>query len=217
MVKKIDSTISKILRYQTFLNYQSDNKIYMSLFIPLSKSYVNIKLEVQLSDSNIRKKRLKRYEQYIYPYTNTDQGGMPPLPEEFHQVGGMLYDENEHPLICEDYYLKPIPNSNQAKKIEINNFARIIVTSLRRNKMHEERLPILETQLSTILSFESTLKKMKKDLAFDMLDPLNTEAKIKEYDEFFNKSLQSLNEFKKDLSLDIEVSPTEVSEIIKIF
>lgn len=58
--------------------------------------------------------------------------------------------------ICENYYLKPIPNSNQAKKIEINNFARIIVTSLRRNKMHEERLPILETQLSTILSFEST-------------------------------------------------------------
>jgi len=102
--------------------------------------------------------------------------------------------------ICEDYYLKPIPNSNQAKKIEITNFARIIVTSLRRTKMHEERLPILETQLSTILSFESTLKKMKKDLAFDMLDPLNTEAKIKEYDNFFNKSLQSLSEFKKDLS-----------------
>lgn len=58
---------------------------------------------------------------------------------------------------------------------------------------------------------------MNQHLAFDMLDPLNTEAKIKEYDKFFNKSLQSLIEFKKDLSLDVEVSPTEVSEIIKIF
>ncbi|MDQ7085501.1 MAG: hypothetical protein Q9M36_11490 [Sulfurovum sp.] len=54
---------------------------------------------------------------------------------------------------------------------------------------------------------------MKKDLAFDMIDPLNTEAKLKKYDAFFNKSLRSLQEFKKELSVDIEVSPSEISEI----
>ncbi|MDQ7085778.1 MAG: hypothetical protein Q9M36_13095, partial [Sulfurovum sp.] len=115
--------------------------------------------------------------------------------------------------ICEAYYYKPIPNSKKAKEIEITNFAKIIAVSLRRLNMHEKRLPILESQTSTILSFESTLKKMKKDLAFDMIDPLNTEAKLKKYDAFFNKSLRSLQEFKKELSVDIEVSPSEISEI----
>lgn len=118
--------------------------------------------------------------------------------------------------LCEDYYSKPIPNSPEAIKIEITNFSKMIAISLKRLIMHKNRLPTLESQTSTILSFESTLKKMKKDLAFDMIDPLNTEAKLKKYDTFFNKSLRSLQEFKKELSVDIEVSPTEIFEIKKI-
>ena len=79
--------------------------------------------------------------------------------------------------------------------------------------MHQSRLPILESQISTVLSFESTLKKMKKDLAFDMLDPLNTEAKIAEYDKFFNNALKNLSDWKKKLASDTEIKISEISKI----
>jgi len=149
------------------------------------------------------------HSEYYYNYHS--------LPKQCLETGVLHHiPQQSADDFCKDYYLRPIPNSSEAKSTEITNFSKLIAVSLRRLKMYQSRLPILETQISSVLSFESTLKKMKSDYAFDMLDPLNTEAKIKEYDNFFNQSLKTLNDWKKGLATDVKIDTTEISKISEI-
>lgn len=201
-IKKIKNIFMK----QSFIQYK---------YLKTEKKYYEY-LPVQ--------KRIQKYFFFRMSIKNARQYTNPTFDVRIHELNLCILYQKKYPKdyigkICDncgDYYNRPIPNSNEAKKIEIINFARMIAIAIRRLKMHEERLPILEIQLSTILSFESTLKKMRQDFAFDMLDPINTEAKIKKYDTFFDNSLKSLNEFKKGLTTDIEVEIREVSEIERI-
>ncbi len=150
-------------------------------------------------------------------------GGMGTCSDRVHIADESNYKQQRTPncdsvlWTCENHYMKPIPNSDRARAIEISTFSKIIATSIRRLKMYQDRLPVLEEQISTVSSFEATLIKLQKDLKYDMADTLSAEKNIKESDEFYNHALDSLDEFKRQLSVDIEIQQSEIEKISEVF
>ncbi|MDQ7085500.1 MAG: hypothetical protein Q9M36_11485 [Sulfurovum sp.] len=128
-----------IINKQSFLQFSSNDTSYDKYH------YLDCRLQIQKSTQYINNSLNIK----IYKSIGKSSYGRG-------QSGSLDYN------ICEAYYYKPIPNSKKAKEIEITNFAKIIAVSLRRLNMHEKRLPILESQTSTILSFESNFKKDEK-------------------------------------------------------
>lgn len=143
-----------------------------------------------------------------------------------------IYDfETNHPKIffygnfnnqytsqhCSNHYLKTVPNSKEARHIEMQAFGEEIIRSLKRLRLYKDKLPILEVQASKVSSFEALLRKMKNDINVDLLNPEVASNKVAEYEKFLNNAVQTISESKKEVSIDQLVDEKEVDELLKQF
>lgn len=219
-IQKLDSkefsgkSVIEIMRKQRFvmilvidyLIYKTDNnkeitlKKYYKIEIPMALKYPN-KFEIYFSDyyyNNFTD------DDWIENYGDSDE-----VKKYGLIIWGTLNGYNED-------YNKPTPNDQVAIGIEKNVHAEEIIRSLQRLNMCQEKLPIIEREAAKALSFKIVLEKLKDDLEFDMLDPTVAEERVKEYKEFLNKAVKTLNDSKRALSSSVSVSDEERNEIINI-
>ncbi|MCP3959059.1 MAG: hypothetical protein GY719_14505 [bacterium] len=117
---------------------------------------------------------------------------------------------------CDEHYKAPIPNSSEARKIERRSFAEEIVRAKRRLAFYAAKLPVIEASASRALAFEATLRKMRKDLDFDLLDPMTAAGKMREYEEFLNGAVDTLNNARREVADDSLVKDHEIDEVLRI-
>lgn len=132
--------------------------------------------------------------------------------------GKTLILDYTHPSFreCAPHYKSPIPNGGEAREIEIRTFAEEIIRARRRLEFYEAKLPVIEANKSRALSFEATLRKMQEDLGFDLLDPTTAVTSMRDYEEFLNRAVDTLDEARREVSVDPLVQDAEIDTLLHI-
>ncbi len=117
---------------------------------------------------------------------------------------------------CQEHYREPVPNNPAARDIEKRSFAEEIVRALRRLDLYEAKLPVIETEASRTLALEATLRKMREDLEFDLLDPTIAVNRIREYENFLNTAVNTLADARKEVAVETRVKEPEIDDVLRI-
>jgi hypothetical protein len=100
-------------------------------------------------------------------------------------------------LGCNEYYTRPIPHSESAKRAEATVFKEEIARAIARLSLYPERVEVLERLSSESTSYESLLTKRRDEYLVDKRDPSIARTELNRYNEFVDKLDKSISQIRE--------------------
>ncbi len=115
---------------------------------------------------------------------------------------------------CPDLYGSPIPNDPEARGIEQRAFASEIAQSIQRLSAYEQRLPILERNISRALVLEAKTRKSQVDPVVAQGEDYATKA-LSEYEIFSEEATQIIQQMQQAAAVEPVAEDQDVKAILE--